>query len=45
MDKEIIIGQLNVDGWWALDMIALYYIDVEKCPECNQDTLSIGVSI
>lgn len=45
IDREIVIGQLNEDGWWNLDMIALYYIDVEKCVDCNQNDLMINVTI
>ncbi len=45
VDREIIIGQLSEDGWWSLDMVSLYYVDVSKCPKCNQQDTDIDVSI
>jgi hypothetical protein len=36
---------LNEDGWWSFDMVALYYIDLTKCPDCVPEDTNIDVKI
>mmetsp|Transcript_26314 Transcript_26314/g.25495 ORF Transcript_26314/g.25495 Transcript_26314/m.25495 type:complete len:310 (-) Transcript_26314:1357-2286(-) len=45
VDNEIIIGSLNEDGLWYLDMISLYYVDISRCTTCTPDSTTIDVAI